>query len=609
VLDVALDRCDAALDAAARGAADAAAAAAAAAAAGPPPLAPPPLRHCRAPVRYVASLARPQDAFPDRVDNSPAPFLLPPPFRYDGARAPTHARAFRFRLSRSFLTPPPPPHPPLLSRKAGPFCGDGRSHPLGGAIAALRPEETHLSAPDAPTPPRPLADTPCTFVDTPAALAALAAALAAPEGGAVAVDLEAHSYRSYQGFTCLMQLSTRSEDYLVDTLALRGHIRNALAPFFQDANIVKVMHGADSDVAWLQRDFGVYILRLFDTGQAARLLALPSAGLAHLLQALCGVRPDKRFQLADWRLRPLSDDMVHYARCDTHYLLYAYDRLRDMLRRAPRPGVVDDVAGGAPAAVAGGAPGGGAVYAYDVAGEDAALGALPAAWARSGGVALRVHRREPPDAAGAAARMAERAGAPLGAAAAAVLAALCAWRDAAARAADESTGYVLSAAVALRLARAATGSGGDGDSGSVRGVAAACGRDAPFALARAGELAHVIATARAAAEAAAQQQQQQAQPAAPAAPAPAPLPLPLPLSLPAAEAPADDAPPPRKRRAVVLALGAAPPARAAGGLGAALTHSGAAGGAGGEAAAAAAATTTTAADAAGVRATLTMPYL
>ena len=36
---------------------------------------------------------------------------------------------------------------------------------------------------------------------------------------------------------------------------------------------------------------------------------------------------NKEFQLADWRLRPLSADMLQYAREDTHYLLYIKDRL------------------------------------------------------------------------------------------------------------------------------------------------------------------------------------------------------------------------------------------------------------------------------------------
>jgi exosome complex exonuclease RRP6 len=35
---------------------------------------------------------------------------------------------------------------------------------------------------------------------------------------------------------------------------------------------VKVLHGSDMDIQWLQRDFDLYIVNLFDTGQAARVL-------------------------------------------------------------------------------------------------------------------------------------------------------------------------------------------------------------------------------------------------------------------------------------------------------------------------------------------------
>jgi len=37
---------------------------------------------------------------------------------------------------------------------------------------------------------------------------------------------------------------------------------------------------------------------------------------------------DKQYQLSDWRQRPLSPELIKYAREDTHYLLYAFDRLR-----------------------------------------------------------------------------------------------------------------------------------------------------------------------------------------------------------------------------------------------------------------------------------------
>ena len=65
---------------------------------------------------------------------------------------------------------------------------------------------------------------------------------------------------------------------------------------FTDPRITKVVHGAESDVAWLQRDFGLYLVGAFDTGQAARLLQLPAFSLAHLLKRICGVEADKAHQ-------------------------------------------------------------------------------------------------------------------------------------------------------------------------------------------------------------------------------------------------------------------------------------------------------------------------
>ena len=81
-----------------------------------------------------------------------------------------------------------------------------------------------------------LDETPLTYIDTLPALKELAGEL----GSAceVAVDLEAHSYRSFQGFCCLMQLSTRRADYLVDVLALRQFIGPCLGPVFANAKAI-----------------------------------------------------------------------------------------------------------------------------------------------------------------------------------------------------------------------------------------------------------------------------------------------------------------------------------------------------------------------------------
>ncbi len=82
------------------------------------------------------------------------------------------------------------------------------------------------------------------------------------------------------------------------------------------------------DVLWLQRDFGIYLVNMFDTQQASRHLNFRANSLAYLLKELCAIDTNKAYQLADWRQRPLSANMKLYARTDTHYLLEIYDKLR-----------------------------------------------------------------------------------------------------------------------------------------------------------------------------------------------------------------------------------------------------------------------------------------
>lgn len=79
--------------------------------------------------------------------------------------------------------------------------------------------------------------TPFTWVDTVEALGKLLAKLR--EAREIAVDLEYHSMRSYYGFVCLMQISTREEDWVVDTLALREELE-VLNEVFTDSGIIKV---------------------------------------------------------------------------------------------------------------------------------------------------------------------------------------------------------------------------------------------------------------------------------------------------------------------------------------------------------------------------------
>ena len=66
---------------------------------------------------------------------------------------------------------------------------------------AVPPLQPHL-----PTPPAPLTDATLRLVSSPAALAHLVAQLATEPR--IAVDVEAHAQHSYEGLTCLIQMST-----------------------------------------------------------------------------------------------------------------------------------------------------------------------------------------------------------------------------------------------------------------------------------------------------------------------------------------------------------------------------------------------------------------
>lgn len=175
---------------------------------------------------------------------------------------------------------------------------------------------------------RKLTETPLEFIDTVDKLKCFIDELS--EENEIAVDVEHHSYRTFQGITCLLQISTRQKDFIIDTLLLRDELHQ-LNEVFTNPKILKVFHGADSDIEWLQRDLSIYVVNMFDTHQAAKRLNFARLSLAFLLKHFCQIDADKSFQLADWRMRPLPDELIAYARQDTHYLLYIYDMLRQEL--------------------------------------------------------------------------------------------------------------------------------------------------------------------------------------------------------------------------------------------------------------------------------------
>jgi ribonuclease D len=150
----------------------------------------------------------------------------------------------------------------------------------------------------------------------------------------VAIDTEGASFHRFLDRVYLLQLSTDESDVIIDPLAAGPLL--GLTQLLANPKIEIVLHDADYDLRLLRQDYGARITRLFDTRVAAQLLGIRSYGLAALLEQYFGVVLEKKYQRADWSLRPLPAAMLDYAVLDTHYLLPLRDRLAERLESAGR---------------------------------------------------------------------------------------------------------------------------------------------------------------------------------------------------------------------------------------------------------------------------------
>ncbi len=149
-----------------------------------------------------------------------------------------------------------------------------------------------------------------------------------------ALDTESNSLFAYHYRICLIQVSTSTADYLIDTLALPD--QGALRELVAEPGITVTIHAAENDVLLLNRDFGFRFHDLFDTLWAARILGWPQVGLAAILQESFGIEVDKRLQRTNWGRRPLTPEQLRYAQIDTHYLLSLADQQTAELHRCGR---------------------------------------------------------------------------------------------------------------------------------------------------------------------------------------------------------------------------------------------------------------------------------
>jgi len=97
-----------------------------------------------------------------------------------------------------------------------------------------------------------------------------------------------------------------------------------------------VVHGADFDLRLLHARYRFAPESVFDTMLAARFLNIPKFGLSDLYERYFGITLEKKHQRADWCRRPLSDELLAYARKDVEHLEALGDLLAAELDRLGR---------------------------------------------------------------------------------------------------------------------------------------------------------------------------------------------------------------------------------------------------------------------------------
>jgi len=147
----------------------------------------------------------------------------------------------------------------------------------------------------------------------------------------LAVDSESNSYFAYRPRICLIQISAKDKDFIIDPLALQD--LTGLGLILSNSSVEKIIHAAENDIIGFKRDYRFQVMNIFDTSLACRLLGRKRLSLARILSEYFGIAMNKKYQRCNWEKRPLSAEQLYYAQQDTHFLIKLRNQLHSELAK------------------------------------------------------------------------------------------------------------------------------------------------------------------------------------------------------------------------------------------------------------------------------------
>ena len=132
----------------------------------------------------------------------------------------------------------------------------------------------------------------------------------------VGVDVECHDDE-----VCVVQLASWRRGLVLDALALEGMLRDLLQPLLGDERVCKVFHSHFNDLAWLRSNFSIVVNPPICDTAANGMWEGGSPSLQTLCRQYLHYELDKTYQTANWRQRPMPEEMLQYAAIDAQVLL------------------------------------------------------------------------------------------------------------------------------------------------------------------------------------------------------------------------------------------------------------------------------------------------
>lgn len=147
----------------------------------------------------------------------------------------------------------------------------------------------------------------------------------------LAVDTEFERVSTYYPELCLVQVSNGDITAVIDPIAIQDI--SPLIELLYQSSTTKVLHSAHQDLEIFFNIKESVPTPLFDTQLAAPLLGYAQGiGYGNLVKEALNIELEKGHARADWKKRPLTEDMLRYAADDVVYLGKVYEIFVEKLK-------------------------------------------------------------------------------------------------------------------------------------------------------------------------------------------------------------------------------------------------------------------------------------